>query len=64
VTIYRQLPDKLKRKYDFTNVKSNVLNETFENEATTVISKEEEQKVDIVNEALSGLLDIINQEVK
>jgi hypothetical protein len=35
-TIYRQLPDNQKRKYDFTNVKSNVSNDTFVDEMTTL----------------------------
>lgn len=42
-TIYRELPDNQKRKYDFTNVKSNVPNDTFENDED-VEQQEEEKK--------------------
>jgi hypothetical protein len=40
-TIYRGLPDNQKRKYDFTNVKSNVPDDTFENKNTETVLEED-----------------------
>ena len=44
MTIYRQIPDSQKRKYNFTNVKSNVSNDTFENKVPVLEEEEEEQQ--------------------
>lgn len=43
-TIYRELPDNQKRKYDFTNVKSNVPNDTFENEDDDAEEQEQQEQ--------------------
>jgi hypothetical protein len=55
-TIYRQLPDNQKRKYDFTNVKPNVPNGTF-----VVKEQEEREREAGVGQAVDEVYDSLDE---